>query len=161
MTTSHPSTPREQREGPSGSETARARLAIRFLGVAFVVFFTIAAAASITRTRTPEILYHMFGWGSVGDAEEVMISAIYIVWGIFLWTAAKEPAKHRVFLDFTVVANAAHFGVMAVQAILMEGERTHLVGDVLVGWVLLIAFAAAWLPVRRKATPFETGAGRL
>lgn len=124
---------------------------IRVVAAAFVVFFTLAFVGSATKNKPPAPLYDMFGWGSIGDAEEMMISAIYIVWGLFLWAAARDPARHRFFIDFTIAANAAHFGVMFVQAIVMEGEHVHLVGDVFVGWLLLIALAAAWLPVRRQA----------
>jgi hypothetical protein len=124
---------------------------IRVVAVAFIVFFTLAFVAAATESEPPGPLYEMFGWGSIGDAEEMMIAAIYIVWGFFLWRTAKDPASHRLFLDFTVAANAAHFGVMFVQAIVMHGEHVHLVGDVLIGWLLLIVLAAAWLPVRRRA----------
>ncbi len=79
-----------------------------------------------------------------------MLSAVYIVWGLFLWLTAKDPLRHRLFLDFTIAANAAHFGVMLEQGIVTEGEHTHLVGDVLLGWLLVIVLAAVCLPVRRR-----------
>jgi hypothetical protein len=124
---------------------------IRTLAVLFVVFFSLALVAAATKSQAPGLLDDLFGWGSIGDAEEMMISAIYIVWGLFLWPTAKDPARYRFFLDFTIAANAAHFGVMLVQAIVIEGEHLHLAGDVLVGWAVLLALVVAWLPVRRQA----------
>jgi hypothetical protein len=129
---------------------ARLPTVIRVVAAAFVVFFTLALIGSATASKPPELLYDTFGWGSIGDAEEQMISVIYLVWGLFLWAAAKDPARHRFFLDFTIAANAAHFGAMFVQAIVMDGEHVHLVGDVLIGWLILLVLAAAWLPVRRR-----------
>ena len=135
----------------SAAAITRLTTVIRVIAVIFIVFFSIALVASATKTQAPGLLNELFAWGSIGDAEEMMISAIYIVWGAFLWAAAKDPLAHRFFIDFTVAANAAHFGLMFIQAIVMEGEHRHLVGDVLVGWLLLLGLALAWFPVRRAS----------
>jgi hypothetical protein len=123
---------------------------VRITGAVFSAFFTIAFVASATSTRAPGLLYEMFGWGSVGDAEEMMLSAVYIVWGVFLWFAARDPAQNRVFIDFTIAANIAHFTVMGIQAIVMDGERMHLLGDVPLGFLLVIALSVAWIPIRKQ-----------
>lgn len=39
---------------------------------------------------------------------ESMMAAIYIVWGVMLWRASGDPAKHLLFIDFTIWASAAH-----------------------------------------------------
>ena len=101
------------------------------------------------KVTTPDLLYRMLGWGDVGDAEEQMISIVYIVWGLFLWLAARDPARHRLFIDFTLAANLAHFGLMAIPSF-TYGEHTHLSGDVLLGFVILGVLAWAWLPIRRQ-----------
>ena len=69
-----------------------------------------------------------------------MISTIYLVWGAFLWRAASQPFRHRLFIDFTVAANAAHFGLMFLQGLLMPGEHIHLAGDVLLGWASPVSY---------------------
>lgn len=127
----------------------RLSLALRTIGGLFVVFFVVAFIASAMKVSTPEILYRMLGWGDVGDAEEQMISVVYVVWGIFLWLAARDPRRNRLFIDFTLVANLAHFGLMGIQSF-TYGEHTHLYGDVLLGFLILGMLAAAWLPVRRE-----------
>jgi hypothetical protein len=124
---------------------------IRAVAAIFVVFFTIGLISSATESEPPGLIRDLFAWGSIGDAEEMMLSAVYIVLGLFLWQTAKDPLRHRLFIDFAIAANAAHFLVMLVQGIVMEGEHMHLVGDVLLGWLLVAALLAVWLPVRNRA----------
>ncbi len=45
-----------------------------------------------------------------------MLMVIYIVWGIFLLLAARDPHGYESFLSFTLWANLAHGLLMAVQA---------------------------------------------
>ena len=123
---------------------------IRVTGAVFVVFFSIGLLSSALRIEAPQPLQGMFQWDELGNAEEQMLSIVYVVWGLFLWRAAADPERHRLFLDFTIAANVAHFGLMLVQAVVIDGEHTHLVGDVPIGFALVIALAAAWLPVRRR-----------
>src|SRR5690349_11024563 len=122
--------------------------ALRVVGAIFVVFFVFAFVASATKMTDPDLLYRMLGWGSPGDAEEQMLSIIYIVWGLFLWRAAKDPFKNSLFIDFTIAANVAHFTLMAVQSLVMPGEHTHLYGDVLVGFIVIAILAVPWFAVR-------------
>ena len=51
-----------------------------------------------------------------------MLLLIYMVWGVFLLQAARDPRAHRSFLDFTMWANVAHGLLMIVQAA-MELDR--------------------------------------
>ncbi|MDQ6155143.1 hypothetical protein NMF55_09175, partial [Pseudomonas aeruginosa] len=88
-----------------------------------------------------------------GQHYELMISTIYLVWGAFLWRAASQPFRHRLFIDFTVAANAAHFGLMFLQGLLMPGEHIHLAGDVLLGWASLLPLMLFWIPQRKRAAP--------
>jgi len=122
--------------------------ALRVVGATFVVFFVVAFVASATKMTNPDLLYRMLGWGSPGDAEEQMLSIIYIVWGIFLWRAAKDPFKNALFIDFTIAANVAHFGLMAVQSFVFPDEHTHLYGDVLIGFIVLAILAVPWFAAR-------------
>ena len=46
-----------------------------------------------------------------------MLFVIYICWAVFAIVAAEAPAKHASFLTFTMWANAAHAGLMGVQAV--------------------------------------------
>lgn len=46
-------------------------------------------------------------------------------------------------------ANIAHFGAMLVMGLVMTHETPHLIGDVLLGWVILLIYIYFWLPVRK------------
>lgn len=52
---------------------------------------------------------------------ESMMAAIHIVWAIMLWRASDDPARHFLFIDFTVWANVAHGLVMLVATPLQKG----------------------------------------
>lgn len=136
------------------TDTQNPRLAwvLRGLGAYFVIFFVGIFVASATKVTSPELLYRMLGWGSPGDAEEQMLAIVYIVWGLFLWRAADDPARNRLFIDFTLIANIAHAGLMVIQAFTYSGEHTHLMGDIPVGFAILAVLAAVWIPARRRLT---------
>lgn len=125
-------------------------LAIRTVGCVLIAFFTFAFFGSVTNMTEPGFLYEMLGWGSVGDPEEQMISAIYIIWGVFLWRAASRPFEHSLFIEFSIAGNAAHFATMLVQALVMGGEHGHLYGDVLLWGVLVLALALPWYSAQRR-----------
>jgi hypothetical protein len=127
-------------------------IVLRVIGASFVVFFTLGLISSAARIEAPDPLRALVQWDELGNAEEQMLSIVYVVWGAFLWFAARDPLRHRMFIDFTLIANAAHFLLMFVQGIAIDGEHAHLVGDVPTGIGLVGVLAATWLPVRRRAT---------
>jgi hypothetical protein len=100
-----------------------------------------------------------FRWGNpAGHAPyERMIVAIYAALGICLLIAARDPARHAIIIDFTIISSVLHGGVMLYDAIVQPGEHTHLVADV----PLLFAVAAffAWLHPRRLPTAATPLAG--
>ena len=75
-------------------------------------------------------------------AYESMMAAIHIVWAVMLWRASSDPASHRLFIDFTMWANAAHGLVMIVVTPLQKGvpmmfvESVPLLGIAVVLWWL-------------------------
>ena len=72
---------------------------------------------------------------------ERMIIAIYMSLGACLIAAARDPLKHAILIDFTILSSILHGAVMTYDAIVQEHELTHLVGDV----PLLFATAAIFL----------------
>jgi hypothetical protein len=124
-------------------------IALRVVAIGFVVFFGAGFLALIAGTSIPPALGGLVRWGQHGKAYELMICSIYVVWAGFLWCAAKAPVRNKMFLDFTILANAAHFGTMLVEGMVMPGEHHHLHGDVLLGWAALLPLAVLWPPVRR------------
>ena len=52
---------------------------------------------------------------------ESMLTAIHLVWAVMLWRASADPAKHVLFLDFTIWASVAHGLVMLVATPMQKG----------------------------------------
>lgn len=136
---------------------------LRLSGISFLVFFGGAIVLNFLnmtpvfmQSEAGQLFLRMLRWGGIegtagGIAYEYMIATIYVVWGIFLIMAAQAPLKHKLFIDFSVLGNVAHFGLMLLMGLIMENEHTHLYGDVLLGWLMLITLIAVWWPVRRFA----------
>jgi hypothetical protein len=73
---------------------------------------------------------------------ETMLTAIHLVWAVMLWRASDNPARHLLFLDFTIWANIAHGVVMLVVTPMQKGfimmfiEGLPLLGIAAVLWWL-------------------------
>jgi len=133
------------------AQNGRLRLALSLVAMVFLVFFGLAFV--ITATGNAErlgTLSDLTTWGHGGDAYVLMISTIYIVWAFFLWKAPRDLAGNRGFIDFTIVANLAHFTLMLIASFVFPGEQAHVVGDVLGGYIVIVPLALLWLPVRRR-----------
>jgi hypothetical protein len=77
-----------------------------------------------------------------------MIVAIYLVLGIFLILASKDPLQNLSLVWFTVWSSVAHGLVMLIQAIVFPHEHGHLMADVPA--LILMAIILAILTPRRK-----------
>ena len=85
------------------------------------------------------------GWlwhGGEGKYYLQMICSIYVVLGVFLIAAARNPSEHRSLISFTVWSSLAHAGIMAAQSIFDSHETGHLIGDVP---ALLLVAAVLWV----------------
>ena len=79
---------------------------------------------------------------------ESMMAAIYIPWAVMLWRASHMPAEHRLFIDFTIWANAAHALVMLIATPIQKGVvMTFIEGVPLVA----VAVVLWWLRPRRAS----------
>lgn len=106
-------------------------LALRILAVFFwwygVVFvLSVLQLGGLSLPALPFLEYR-------GDAYawdfELMFTAIFVVWGWYLWIASKEPQEHRLFIDFTLVATSAHIGAMLVIGLIRPSGLSHLLID--------------------------------
>jgi hypothetical protein len=130
--------------------TAWLPLIIRLTAVGYLVFFipNLILAATHHVGTLPPMLARLFDWGQGGDAVAVMFSTVYVVWAIFLFRSARDPSANRVFLDFNLTANVAHFAVMLVMAVTMPDEHEHIAGVFALGVISTVPLAACWLRVR-------------
>jgi hypothetical protein len=127
---------------------------IRLTAVGYLLFFVpnLILATTHRINTLPPLLARLFNWGEGGDAAAVMFSTVYVVWAIFLFRSARAPQSNRLFLDFNLTANSAHFGAMLIMAITMPDQHQHTAGVLALGVLSTVPLAACWLPVRRAAT---------
>ena len=94
------------------------------------------------------------GWvwhGGEGIYYLQMICGIYVVLGIFLIAAARNPAENRSLISFTIWSSVVHAAIMAAQALSDGLEHGHLVGDVP---ALLLVAGVLWFlsPTKKLAS---------
>ena len=68
-------------------------------------------------------------WDILSKHVELMIETVYLVWGIFMLKAAREPLKNISFLNFTLWANLAH-GLLMIPQAFMVGMEFKMFTDV-------------------------------
>ncbi len=129
---------------------------IRLTAIGYLLFFVpdLILASAHHIHALPPLLARLFDWGGGGPDDQaiaVMFSTVYIVWALFLFHSARAPLANRLFLDFNLTANAAHFAVMLAMAAAMRDQHQHLAGVVALGLITTVPLAACWLPVRRKS----------
>ena len=92
------------------------------------------------------------GFTATDDKDEAEgLEMVAVVWALFLYWSARAPLANRLFLDFNLTANSAHFSAMLVMAVAMRDQHQHLAGVLALGLITTVPLAACWLPVRRRA----------
>lgn len=71
-----------------------------------------------------------WGWTPRQPEYEQMIMGVYATLGVFLIRSAKDPLGNSSLIWFTIWSSIVHGGIMMVQAIVDETERSNLLGDV-------------------------------
>lgn len=135
------------------NDTLRAawlRLFLRVLSIGWLVAFTpwitliLVNAAILAPGGT---LGPLLRFQPYNAYYESMLTAIHIVWAIMLWRAARDPAEHVLFIDFTIWANAAHGVVMIIATPLQKGLFMMVIESVP---LLVIATVLWWLKPERN-----------
>jgi hypothetical protein len=128
-------------------------LMIRLTALGYLAFFVpdLILAMAHHIHSLPPVFARLFDWGEGGDPVAVMFATVYVVWALFLFASARAPLANRLFLDFNLAANSAHFGVMFVMAAVMEEQHRHLTGVLALGLLTTVPLAICWLPVRHRA----------
>jgi hypothetical protein len=124
---------------------------IRLTAVGYLLFFVPNLVLATTHhiNSLPPLFDRLFNWGGGGDPVAVMFSIVYVVWALFLFRSASAPLASRLFLDFNLTANSAHFAVMLIMAVAMRDEHQHVAGVLALGVLTTVPVGACWLPVRR------------
>ena len=128
---------------------------IRLTAIGYLLFFVPDLILATTHhiNTLPPFFARLFNWGEGGDAIAVMFATVYVVWALFLFGSAGDPLSNRLFLDFNLTANSAHFGAMLIMAITMRDQHQHIAGVLALGLLTTVPVAACWLPVRHGAKP--------
>lgn len=79
---------------------------------------------------------------------ESMLTVIHLTWAVMLWRASDAPAKHALFIDFTMWANGAHGVLMVIATPMQKGVVMTFIEGVP---LLVIAAVLWWLRPRRSA----------
>ena len=85
-------------------------------------------------------------WEPLAKHIELMIESVYVVWGVFLLRAARDPEGYRSFIDFTIWANLAHGLLMVGQTVAMPQFMHKMYTDN--AYCLVLAFGLLWLRPR-------------
>jgi uncharacterized protein DUF6632 len=104
---------------PTSSEQSL-KLALRLFGVLFVIGFYPLTV----------IWPSGWAWQPAQPAYLQMIMGIYATLGVFLFRAARAPARNLGLIWFTVWSSVVHAGIMAIHAFMDPGQMSHLWGDV-------------------------------
>lgn len=60
---------------------------------------------------------------------ELFFAGLFLVWGVFLWQASKEPQKNSSFIRFTGWAFLVHAITMIIVGLIKSEDFIHLVSD--------------------------------
>ena len=105
--------------------------ALKILLVLFGLIFVAGVYPLITSVRS--------GWQANREDAEPMALSLYVMMGVFLLVAARNPAANHGVIVFAAWLNIAHAAVMAVMAIHLPNERQGL----LIASVVFAAIGAA------------------
>jgi len=67
---------------------------------------------------------------------ELMFAGFYLVWGIFVWKAAKNPENNSTFIKFTAWGFFANVATNMIVGLFRTEELSHLVTDS-IPWLVL------------------------
>ncbi|MBX9606245.1 MAG: hypothetical protein K2Y51_08470 [Gammaproteobacteria bacterium] len=71
-----------------------------------------------------------WAWEPRQSEYEQMIAGVYATLGLFLFLAAKAPARNASLIQFTIWSSVVHASIMALQAGHDHAEHANLFGDV-------------------------------
>jgi hypothetical protein len=78
-------------------------------------------------STVPILLGNLLLWEPRNIPTELMLSSLNVAMGVMMLITARNPIQHKAFVDFLILANLLHAGVMAVTA----QKAIHLLVDVI------------------------------
>jgi hypothetical protein len=80
-------------------------------------------------------------WDILSKHVELMIEIVYLVWGVFMLIAARDPLSNISFINFTLWANLAH-GILMIPQAMMTGMMYKMYTDIA---YCLVLSAGLWI----------------
>ena len=81
--------------------------------------------------------FRFMRWDVLSKHVELMLEAVYLVWGIFILMAARKPLAYLSFLNFTLWANLVH-GLLMIPQAMMVGMMFKMFTDIAYCLVLAV-----------------------
>lgn len=60
---------------------------------------------------------------------ELMFSGLFLIWGIYVWEAAKNPEQNKAIISFTAWGFLMHAVTMIIIGLIRQHELVHLAND--------------------------------
>ncbi len=108
---------------------SRFSLAIKLLAIYFWSFTPTFVLSLLPQRNTALGELFVRDAQVVGYQFELLFALIFLVWGVYLWKASRNPGAHLFFIDFTVWASAAHLLWMLLIAASQSADAMHLLRD--------------------------------
>ncbi len=105
---------------------------LRVYGVSTLLIFGTLSIAFLFQLPAfnPGGPLHWLIWDDVYGHVAPMLIVIYLVWGVFLLLASRDPVRYASFLDFTLWANLAHGVLMIPMALFGEMYQSKFLTDI-------------------------------
>jgi hypothetical protein len=121
------------------SKLKKLRVFLNIYGVVSILLF--GGLFLLTSFDTPIIqeggALRFMRWDVLSKHVELMLEAVYLVWGVFMLKAAHKPMAYLSFLSFTGWANLAH-GLLMIPQAMMVGMMYKMGTDIAYCLVLAI-----------------------
>jgi len=113
------------------SKLRKLKLFLNVYGVISVILF--GGLFSLTSFDAPIMqdggVLRFMRWDVLSKHVELMLEAVYLVWGVFMLIAARKPMAYISFLNFTLWANLVH-GLLMVPQAMMVGMMFKMFTDI-------------------------------
>src|SRR6185295_12215158 len=132
-------------------QTSRLKNLSRFLNIYGVISIILFGGLFLLTSFDAPIMQEggalrFMRWDILSKHVELMIEAIYLVWGIYMLKAARNPLAYISFLNFTMWANLVH-GLLMVPQAFMVGMVFKMFTDV--AYCLVLA-GGLWFLIPRS-----------
>ena len=123
----------------SSSKLKNLKLFLNTYGVVSILLF--GGLFSLTSFDAPVMqeggTLRFMRWDVLSKHVELMLEAVYLVWGIFMLMAARKPLAYLSFLNFTLWANLVH-GLLMIPQAMMVGMMFKMFTDIAYCLVLAV-----------------------